>query len=354
MPEIHTHICDRVVRIEQGKVVEEGDPREITRKFVSEMEPIEPKRILRAKKTIVSMKDVTKEYYSVPGGRISVMKDLNLDIYNGEILAIIGPSGAGKTVLLRLISGCEIPDKGEIIFKSMDDIVNIAKLGLPSTKLRLHLALLYQEFDLPFSATVAEIFARRLGLRFWPYVENAMKRARKMGIGDEIFDFLYMVTDLPRKEAVEMVRKLGLEEGVLDYLFPTYPLSKIEKKAVPILKFLDLPHDILYRRIYELSKGEQVRIAIGAAFLSKPSVVLLDEPFGDLDPITLRKVANVIKEVNKEFKSTFILVSHQLDFVKEVVHRVALITNGELICSGNPEKVCKRFLRLIEEGKISF
>jgi methyl coenzyme M reductase system subunit A2 len=79
---------------------------------------------------------------------------------------------------------------------------------------------------------------------------------------------------------------------------------------------------------------------------SKPDILILDEPFGDLDPVTLRQVANSLKKINEEFGTTIILVSHTMEFVKEVSTRSILIQNGKLIDNGDPEKVTDKFIEM--------
>ena len=82
---------------------------------------------------------------------------------------------------------------------------------------------------------------------------------------------------------------------------------------------------------------------------SKPEILILDEPFGDLDPVTLRQVANSLKKINEEFGTTIILVSHTMEFVKEVSSRSILINKGKLIEEGDPEKVTNDFIEMESE-----
>ena len=106
----------------------------------------------------------------------------------------------------------------------------------------------------------------------------------------------------------------------------------------------NLPIELLERRSHELSSGEKIRVAIALELLSRPRVLFLDEPFGDLDPITLRGLSNVLKVVNREFKVTVVLVSHHVDFVKEVAHRAVLIKGGKIVEEGDPVKLGERFI----------
>ncbi|MCE8423732.1 MAG: ATP-binding cassette domain-containing protein [Candidatus Methanoperedens sp.] len=107
----------------------------------------------------------------------------------------------------------------------------------------------------------------------------------------------------------------------------------------------DLPLELLDVKPYQMSGGENVRAALSLALASKPKILLLDEPFGDLDPITLRDVANSLKNINKTFNTTIIFVSHHIDFIKEVAQRAILIDNGHIVMDGEPRKVCDEFVK---------
>jgi methyl coenzyme M reductase system subunit A2 len=111
------------------------------------------------------------------------------------------------------------------------------------------------------------------------------------------------------------------------------------------LKHLDLPLEILERRSYELSGGQKVRATLALILTSKPEVLILDEPFGDLDPITLRIVSNSLKRINKEFNTTILMVSHHVDFIEEVSTRAILMEEGELVMDGNPHKLSEEFIK---------
>ncbi len=108
---------------------------------------------------------------------------------------------------------------------------------------------------------------------------------------------------------------------------------------------VDLPLNILDVKPYQISGGENVRAALALALSTKPSILLLDEPFGDLDPITLRDVANSLKNVNKTFNTTIIFISHHVDFIKEVAQRAILIDKGHIVMDGKPNEVCNEFIK---------
>ena len=110
---------------------------------------------------------------------------------------------------------------------------------------------------------------------------------------------------------------------------------------------LSVPLDILYRKSYELSGGQEVRVMLALILISKPEFLLLDEPFGDLDPITLRIVANSLKKISKEYNITIIMISHNTDFVKEVSNRTLLMEDGKIVDdSEDVDKAVDNFINL--------
>ena len=107
---------------------------------------------------------------------------------------------------------------------------------------------------------------------------------------------------------------------------------------------ISLEKEAMWKLPRQLSGGELVRASLAILLAAKPDVMILDEPFGDIDPITLREVSNTIKKINSEFGTTIILVSHHVDLVKEVSHRAILMESGALIADGDPDEVCNAFL----------
>ncbi|MBC7119415.1 MAG: ATP-binding cassette domain-containing protein, partial [Methanobacteriaceae archaeon] len=182
-------------------------------------------------------------------------------------------------------------------------------------------------------------------------VDEARKRAEKMGISDKVLDVLYQLTDLPEEEAKQRLEKLGLSSKILEELFPKFPDKEVKRYAKPVFEALDLSLDILDRKSYELSGGQKVRAALALVMASQPEVLILDEPFGDLDPITLRLVSNSLKRINREFNTTIIMVSHHIDFIKEISTRAVMIEDGKLIMDGEPKRLCEEF---VEKSKAEY
>jgi methyl coenzyme M reductase system subunit A2 len=352
LPEVHEYLADRVVLMKNGRIIDEDSPEKIISKFREEMEPVEDLAGLEnIGDSIIKVEDLSKRFFLLKGGNTLQIKDVNLDIKKGEIVSLIGPSGAGKTVLLRMIAGLDFPDSGNVCFKLNDKWVNMQNPGLERMEVRRKMGFMHQEFSLTHYATVKDQIASRLGVKNENVLSKTRKMAAELGISDKILDILYQLTDLPENEAKTQLEKIGLSSGILETLFPKFPDKEVKKYAEPVFKALDLPIEILDRKSYELSGGQKVRATLALVLTSNPEVLILDEPFGDLDPITLRIVSNSLKRINKEFNTTILMVSHHMDFVREVANRVLMMDDGKLVEDGDPQKVSGIFL---EEYKAEY
>lgn len=335
MPEMHRRLADKVIWLDKGIVVDEGKPDEVLKKFLSRLEPPLPKPLRpRKPKPALRMIRVTKRYKIVPFGEVFTLKEASLEAKHGEIIALLGPSGSGKTVILRLLAGLELPTSGEVQVKCGRKWVDITKLGIESMRARQEIGILHQEFALPYWSKVIDLFASRLGLKSWDMIQEAIKKAEQQGISIKVLDALHRIAELPEEEIKVRLEELGFTPDIIKEIFPAMPTKLVEEQVKDILDALGLPRDILYRRSYELSGGEQVRVALALSLISRPSVLLLDEPFGDLDPITSRKAANALKSVVSKLGTSIILVDHQLNFVKETCHKGIVIDNGEIVYKG--------------------
>lgn len=345
LPEVHKYLSDRLILIENGKIMNEGSPEEIIAEFKKPMEPAEhlaePENM---GSPIIKVDDLNKRFFLLKGGNTLQIEDINFDIKKGEIVSLIGPSGAGKTVLLRMVAGLDTPDSGYISFKLNGEWVNMQDLGLERMNVRRKMGFMHQEFSLTHYATIKDQIAARLGVKDENVIVKARKKAEEMGISDKILDVLYQLTDLPENEAKGRLEKIGLKPDILDMLFPKFPDKEVKKYAEPVFEALDLSMDILDRRSYELSGGQKVRATLALVLTSNPEILILDEPFGDLDPITLRVVSNSLKRINKKFNTTILMVSHHVDFIKEVTTRALMIDDGKLVSEGDPQKLCDEFL----------
>ncbi|MCC7551445.1 MAG: ABC transporter ATP-binding protein [Methanobacterium sp.] len=346
LPEVHHYLSQRLLLMEEGRVVDEGSPDKIIKRFLKKMEPQIPRRNPEdVGAEIIKAQDLERKFYLLKAGNVLELKDVSFDVKEGEVVSLIGPSGAGKTVLLRMVGGLDQPDAGTVSFKLDGEWVDMHQPGISRMNIRRQMGFMHQEFALVHHARIRDQIAARLGVKGIMVVDEAKKKAEELGISDLALDVLYQLTDLPENEAKQRLEQIGLSPDILDTLFPSFPETKVREYAEPIFKALDLPIEILNRRSYELSGGQKVRATLALVLTSQPKVLILDEPFGDLDPITLRMVSNSLKRINQEFNTTILMVSHHIDFIEELATRAIRMDDGRLIGDGNPEKECDDFIK---------
>jgi D-methionine transport system ATP-binding protein len=221
--------------------------------------------------------------------KVKVLKDVSLSIKQGEIFGIVGHSGAGKSTLLRCLNGLETYDNGSI--KVMDKEINT--LGSKNIRnLRRELGMIFQSFNLLNRANVYENIA--LPMKLWG-IEK-----------DEI-----------TKRVNDLLGLVGLQEKAKSY-----------------------PR--------ELSGGQKQRVAIARALALEPKIILCDEATSALDPKTTKSILQLLKEINQKLNITIIIVTHQMEVIKEVCNRVALMEGGEVKGIGGVEDL---FLQPTEELK---
>ncbi|BDZ68872.1 ABC transporter ATP-binding protein [Methanobacterium ferruginis] len=346
LPEVHHYLSQRLLLMEEGRVVDEGSPDKIIKRFLKKMEPQIPGRNPKdVGAEIIKAQDLERKFYLLKAGNVLELKDVSFDVKEGEVVSLIGPSGAGKTVLLRMVGGLDQPNAGTVSFKLDGEWVDMHQPGISRMNIRRQMGFMHQEFALVHHARIRDQIAARLGVKGIMVVDEAKKKAEELGISDLALDVLYQLTDLPENEAKQRLEQIGLSPDILDTLFPSFPETKVREYAEPIFKALNLPLDILNRRSYELSGGQKVRATLALVLTSQPKVLILDEPFGDLDPITLRMVSNSLKRINQEFNTTILMVSHHIDFIEELATRAIRMDDGRLIGDGNPGKECDDFIK---------
>lgn len=223
---------------------------------------------------MIQIKNIKKNF-----GENEVLKDINLNIKKGEIVAILGSSGSGKSTLLRCINLLESPNGGEIIYKGE----NILDKKCDINKVRQHIGMVFQNFNLFSNMTV-----------------------------------LQNIIVAPTK-----VKKIKKEEAIKDALVLLERVGLLEKKD-------DYPS--------QLSGGQKQRIAIARALAMKPDIMLFDEPTSALDPEMVKEVLDVMKELAKE-GMTMAVVTHEIGFAKEVADKVVFMDNGFIIEEGSPKEI---------------
>ena len=347
LPEIHAYLADRLVWIDGGEIVADGKPAPILKRFLAGMGEAIPLAARSDIHPLIQVRGLYKRNCLVSTGEVLevlAMKDLNFDINEGEITSIIGNSGGGKTTLLKIMQGVRMPDEGSVLYRHGQNWVDMMTYSPERMEVRQGLGIMYQEFALYAGEMIIEQIAYQLGVKGTDVIENARAVAEEMGISDKVLDVIYAMTDMSEEDAKAALEALGLTREIFKDLFPRFPSTEAEKFARPIFQLLSLDPEVMWKLPEQLSGGEKVRASLAILLAARPRVLILDEPFGDIDPITLREVSNAIKRINGELGTTILLVSHHVDFVKEVSHRAIYFENGAIMADGSPEEVCNIFL----------
>jgi D-methionine transport system ATP-binding protein len=244
---------------------------------------------------LIKLTNVNK-VYKVNDNNIHAVRNVNLDINEGEIFGIIGYSGAGKSSLIRMLNQLEKPTEGEISIGSK--IISAIK-GEELRKARQEIGMIFQHFNLLWSRTVKDNIA-------FPLEIAGLKKS-------EI-----------NKRVSELISLVGLEGRENSY--PS-----------------------------QLSGGQKQRVGIARALANKPSVLLCDEATSALDPETTDQILDLLVDINKKLRLTIILITHEMHVIEKICDRVAVMENGEVVELGSvlevfkspKAEITKRFVRQV-------
>jgi len=228
---------------------------------------------------MIVIKHLSKTYNNPDGSSITVLKDVNCEIGPGEVISIIGPSGTGKSTLLRALNMLEPPTGGEIWV----DGENIMSRGYPLDRLRRKMGMVFQSFNLFEHMSVLENVT---------YAPMALlnKPAKEA-----------------KEEALELLRKVGMAHKA-----DVSPAS--------------------------LSGGQKQRVAIARSLAMHPEVILFDEPTSALDPTMVGEVLSVIRQLAKD-GLTMLIVTHEMRFARDVSTRIFFMNEGIIYEDGTPEQI---------------
>ncbi len=341
LPEIHMYLADRLIYLEDGKIIEDGEPKVVLKHFLKDLKPKVELAPIKEKEVCIKVENLSKRLALFRMGEILMFDNLSLDINKGEILSLIGPSGAGKTTLLKMIEGLIEPKAGEVRYLHDGEWLDMTHFSKKRMDLRSKISIMHQEFSLSVHSTIRQQIAFKLSMKMEGAIEYARAKAAELELTDEMLDTIYQLPDMNIDERNQALQDMGLSDDIFLKLFPHVPDTDVEKYSIPVFDAMDLTLDILDKTPYQISGGEHVRAFIALALATSPEILMLDEPFGDLDPVTLRDVTNSLKTINKRFGTTIVLVSHHMDFVKEVAHRTILIDNAAILMDGKPTEVCQ-------------
>ena len=213
-------------------------------------------------------------------GTHEVLRDIDFNVKKGDVISIIGASGSGKSTLLRCVNLLETPSSGEILYHGK----NVVGRGVNAPEYRSHVGMVFQSFNL-FPHLTAK--------------QNVMIGQTKV---------LKRSKEEAEAEAMKQLTAVGLADRA-DFKPP------------------------------QLSGGQQQRVAIARAVAMHPNVLLFDEPTSALDPELVRGVLDVIRDLAENSGMTMIVVTHEMDFAREVADRVVFMEDGVVVEQGVPEKV---------------
>lgn len=228
---------------------------------------------------MIELKNLYKSY-TTKAGKVEAVKDVTLKINKGDIYGIIGFSGAGKSTLVRCINLLEKPNKGQVIIDGKN-LVTLSNKEL--RKERKKIGMIFQHFNLMKSRTVFENIAYPL---------------RGSGLSKE----------------------------------------EIRGKVLSLLKLVEL-EDKESAYPSQLSGGQKQRVGIARALANDPKVLLCDEATSALDPQTTKSILRLLKEVNKKLNLTIVVITHEMQVVKEICTRVAVMEKGRIVEEGDIFKV---------------
>lgn len=226
---------------------------------------------------MIQIKNLIKNF-----DELEVIKDVSFDIEKGDIFGIIGQSGAGKSTLLRCINGLESYQGGSIVALGKE-VKDLDKTELQL--MRKDMGMIFQNFNLLSRLNVYDNIA--LPLKFWkqnPKSEENQKRIK------------------------DLLKLVGLE-------------------------------DKIYSRPRELSGGQKQRVAIARALVMNPQILLCDEATSALDPRITQDILSLLQKINEELGITIIIVTHQMEVVKQICNKMVFLKHGKIVAAGKPESL---------------
>lgn len=223
---------------------------------------------------------------------VAALKEVNLEIPDGQFIGLIGHTGSGKSTLIQHLNGLLQPTKGTIYFNGQD--INEKSYNRKELRSKVGLVFQYPEHQL-FEITVFQ------DVCFGP-------------------------------------KNLGLEQ------------KEVEMRAYKALKQAGVKEELFYHSPFDLSGGQKRRVAIAGVLAMEPQVLILDEPTAGLDPAGRDEILGQIKKLQKETKITVILVSHSMEDVAEYVDRIIVMNRGEVLFDDMPKEVFKEYKKLEEVG----
>ncbi len=228
---------------------------------------------------MISVKNICKTF-NTPSGKVEVLKNVNLEVEDGDIFGVVGFSGAGKSTLIRCLNGLEKVDSGTIIVGE-NEITKLDRKQLRNARKKI--GMIFQQFNLFDSKTVYENIA-------FPLEISGYKKEKIRERVEEILDL------------VELSAKRD-----------AYPL--------------------------QLSGGQKQRVGIARALANEPDVLLSDEATSALDPQTTYSILELLKSINKKLNLTIVIITHELDVLRYATNTMVVLENGQIVERGSTESL---------------
>ncbi len=286
-PKAINRLSNKAIWLEAGEMMKIGAPVDVTKEFMVGFAPKDPEPV-PVGGPLVKVEDARKYYYSIVRGVVKAVDGVTFEINEKEIFGLVGLSGAGKTTLSRMIAGITPGTSGHVSVKVGDDWVDMYEMGeFGRGRATPYIGVLHQEYSL--------------------YPFNNILQNLTVCIG------IKMPAEFAKMKAIQVLSGVGFERRDVDRILYSFP-------------------DVL-------SVGEKQRIALAQVLIREPRIVILDEPTGTMDPITKISVARSVLTARKELGETFIIVSHDMDFVMNCCDRAAIMKGGKVVALGDPKDV---------------
>ncbi len=298
-PEVMNQLADHVIWLEDGEIKEEGEAEQIVNDFLETVPTADKSDAPVIGEVEIKIEDVKKHYFSIERGVVKAVDGVDLEIHKDEIFGIVGLSGAGKTTLTRMLIGLTEPSSGGIAAKLGDEWIDMTKVGpLHRGRIMPYMGLLHQEYSLYPHRTVIGNLTDAISLE--------------------------LPAEFAKMKAIQVLTAVGFSQKVAEGLLNKYP--------------------------DELSVGEKHRVALAQVLIKEPKIIILDEPTGTMDPVTRVVVTDSIIKARKELEQTFVIISHDMEFVLDVCDRAAIMRGGKILDIGTPEEIVKELTQDEKEG----
>ena len=296
-PEAIDKMADEAIWLDSGNVVMDGKATDVTKKFMEEYH-FEKSEASNLGEEFIVAENAAKHYFSVVRGVVKAVDGVSFKIRENEIFALVGLSGAGKTTTSRMIAGMTPATSGIVKIKIGDDWIDMSETGfMGKGRATPYIGFLHQEYTL------------------YPFDNILRNLTACIGIT--------MPAELAKMKAIQVLMSVGFPKKDIEKVLQSYPDA--------------------------LSVGECQRIAFAQVLIKEPRIVILDEPTGTMDPITKVTVAKAVLAARKELGETFIVVSHDMDFILNCCDRAALMKDGKIQQLGKPEEIVSGFEEIERE-----